>query len=72
MSEYIIRTRWDVLIEVHEQKAIYKTCSRILEEFPKGSRHKAAKKLNKDMDKALRAIEELSKIYNTYQEERPQ
>ena len=60
---YIIRTREDILHEVNEQKIIYRTCSRLLEEFPKGSRHKAAKKLNETMDQSLKAIEELSKIY---------
>ena len=53
----------DVLEEVNEQKIIYRTCSRILDEFPNGSRHKAAKKLNETMDQSLKAIEELGKLY---------
>ena len=53
----------NILFEVREQKVIYRTCSRILGEFPKGSRHKAAKKLNETMDQSLKAIEELGKIY---------
>ncbi len=40
-------------------KATYSTLSRILEEFPKNSKHKAAIMANKWMDETLNKIEKL-------------
>jgi hypothetical protein len=67
MDEKEPRSWWEIMDEdeknrcqlLNEQKIIYRTCSRILDEFPHGSRHKAAKKLNETMDQSLKAIEEM-------------
>ena len=54
----MIKMREDVMKKLHEHKVMYRTFSRIREEFPDKSKHKAAKMLDKAMDQSLETIKE--------------